>query len=120
MLIIQRLQQLFLTVPAFGHVAAYFYRRSFGSYRPLQIYFGCNQVVSACHVCAMGQGDLGRIVFCMSASSQMTSFCKSEDCPSSNELLEFQNSDLPRTRAGEIRRHLTSCEFCSAEVEFYS
>ena len=52
--------------------------------------------------------------------SKMTSFCKNEDCPSSNELLEFQNGDLPRMRDGEIRRHLASCEFCAAEVEFYS
>ena len=50
----------------------------------------------------------------------MTSFCKNEDCPSSNELLEFQNGDLPDRREGEICMHLVSCEFCSAEVEFYS
>ncbi len=50
----------------------------------------------------------------------MPGFCKSEECPSSHELLEFQNGDLPRTRGGEIRKHLVSCEFCSAEVEFYS
>ena len=52
--------------------------------------------------------------------SKMKSFCKNEDCPSSNELLEFQNNDLRRERDSEIGRHLTSCEFCSAEVEFYS
>lgn len=50
----------------------------------------------------------------------MTSFCKNEDCPSSNELLEFQNGYLPRTNAREIGRHLTDCDFCEAEVEFYS
>ena len=50
----------------------------------------------------------------------MTNFCKNEDCPSSNELLEFQNGDLPRTNAREISRHLEGCEFCEAEVEFYS
>lgn len=50
----------------------------------------------------------------------MTSFCKNEDCPSSNDLLEFQTGDLPRTREGEISKHLASCEFCAAEVEFYS
>ena len=53
-------------------------------------------------------------------SSKATSFCKNEDCPSSNELLEFQNGDLPRTRARELNKHLAACEFCSAEVEFYS
>ncbi len=50
----------------------------------------------------------------------MINFCKNEDCPSSNELLEFQNADLSRTRAAEIGRHLEACEFCEAEVEFYS
>ena len=50
----------------------------------------------------------------------MTSFCKNEDCPSSNELLEYQNGDLSDRREGEIGRHLVSCEFCSAEVEFYT
>ena len=50
----------------------------------------------------------------------MTSFCKNEDCPSSNELLEFQKSGLSRIIQSEIRTHLESCEFCSAEVEFYS
>jgi len=53
-------------------------------------------------------------------SSKLPGFCKSEDCPSSHELLEFQNGDLARTRGGEIRKHLMGCEFCSAEVEFYS
>jgi len=51
--------------------------------------------------------------------SKMTAFCKHEDCPSSNELLEFQNCELPKRRTGEIRTHLEICEFCDAEVEFY-
>lgn len=50
----------------------------------------------------------------------MSGFCKNEDCPSSQELLEFQHGDLARAHGGEIRKHLVSCEFCSAEVEFYS
>ncbi len=50
----------------------------------------------------------------------MINFCKSEACPSSNELLEFQNADLTRHRTTEIARHLATCEFCEAEVEFYS
>lgn len=47
-------------------------------------------------------------------------FCKNEDCPSSNELLEFQVGELSKRRRGEVRKHLSTCEFCSAEVEFYS
>ncbi|MFM9905463.1 MAG: hypothetical protein ACKVQJ_12945 [Pyrinomonadaceae bacterium] len=53
-------------------------------------------------------------------ASSKTGFCKNEDCPTSNELLEFQNGDLPRPRGSEINRHLTDCDFCKAEVEFYS
>ena len=50
----------------------------------------------------------------------MINFCKNEDCPSSNELLDFQNGDFVRTRSSEISRHLSTCDFCEAEVEFYS
>jgi hypothetical protein len=53
-------------------------------------------------------------------SSKTTTFRKSEDCPSSNELLEFQHGDLAARRGGEINGHLASCEFCSAEFELYS
>jgi hypothetical protein len=47
-------------------------------------------------------------------------FCKNEDCPSSNELLEFQVGELSKRRSNEVRRHLLSCDFCAAEVEFYT
>ena len=50
----------------------------------------------------------------------MINFSKNEDCPSSNELLEFQNGDISRIRGSEIRHHLITCEFCEAEIEFYS
>lgn len=53
-------------------------------------------------------------------SSKTTTFCKSEDCPSSNELLEFQTGDLTARRGSEIDRHLETCEFCSAEIELYA
>ncbi len=52
--------------------------------------------------------------------SKMSDFCKNEDCPSSNELLEFENGDLVWEMASKISKHLKSCEFCAAEVEFYS
>lgn len=53
-------------------------------------------------------------------SSMTTGFRKSEDCPSSQELLAFEKGDL--AHAGEllICEHLIACEFCEAEVEFYS
>ncbi len=47
-------------------------------------------------------------------------FCKNEDCPSSNELLEFQIGELSKRRGEQVRRHLESCDFCTAEVAFYS
>lgn len=50
----------------------------------------------------------------------MTGFCKNENCPSSHELLAFQNGDLSRESGSEIREHLASCEFCTAEVDFYT
>ena len=53
-------------------------------------------------------------------SSKMPGFCKSEDCPSSHELLEFEKGDLARDRGTEVRGHISTCEFCAAEVEFYS
>jgi hypothetical protein len=52
--------------------------------------------------------------------SKMTTFYKSENCPGSNELLDFQKGDIARNRSGEISEHLGNCEFCDAEVEFYS
>ncbi len=52
--------------------------------------------------------------------AKITGFCKNEDCPASSELLLFQNGDLGRDRLSSISQHLAACEFCSAEVEFYS
>ena len=53
-------------------------------------------------------------------SVKTSTFRKSEDCPTSSELLEFQNGDIPSRRGSEVTGHLASCEFCSAEVELYS
>lgn len=46
-------------------------------------------------------------------------FGKNEDCPSSQELLAFQNGDLSIEDCRPIGRHLGVCEFCAAEAEFY-
>ena len=51
---------------------------------------------------------------------KMTKFCKNEDCPASEDLLAFQTGDMPVSEGASIRRHLAVCEFCSAEVEFYT
>jgi len=50
----------------------------------------------------------------------MSNFCKNENCPDSHDLLAFQNGDMPVADSAELRAHLAVCEFCSAEVEFYS
>jgi hypothetical protein len=49
----------------------------------------------------------------------MGNFGKNEDCPPSQELLAFQNGDIPVSESADLRKHLAVCEFCSAEVEFY-
>lgn len=49
----------------------------------------------------------------------MTSFEKKPDCPSSFDLLEFSEAILDRKVASSIGRHLSKCDFCSAEVELY-
>jgi hypothetical protein len=53
-------------------------------------------------------------------SSSNSDFRKSEACPSSQELLDFQNGDIDRERGVDIRIHNSTCEFCAAEAEFYS
>lgn len=52
--------------------------------------------------------------------SKLTNFCKNEDCPSSPEVLEFQAGKLPAQTSAEIRSHIGVCDFCAAEVEFYT
>lgn len=53
-------------------------------------------------------------------SSRPSNFSKNEDCPPSQVLLDFQNGDIDRESGVDIRIHMAACEFCSAEVEFYS
>jgi len=50
----------------------------------------------------------------------MQSFRKTEECPSAERLLEFQNGDVDLTAACAIRDHMCGCEFCTAEAAFYS
>ena len=53
-------------------------------------------------------------------SIKMITFCKNADCPSSQQLLAFQNEEMAAGESGAIEEHLVFCEFCEAEVEFYS
>jgi hypothetical protein len=50
----------------------------------------------------------------------MVTFCKSANCPSSQKLLSFQNGETSEAESQQIRAHLSGCEFCAAEVEFYA
>jgi hypothetical protein len=49
----------------------------------------------------------------------MTAFCKSANCPSSDDILSFLNGRLPNDVAIETGVHLKNCDFCSAEADFY-
>jgi hypothetical protein len=50
----------------------------------------------------------------------MINFCKHATCPSSQGLLAFQKGESSKDENEIIRKHLTACEFCAAEVEFYA
>jgi hypothetical protein len=53
-------------------------------------------------------------------SLKMITFCKSTSCPSSQELLAFADGEVLIKERRIIETHLEACEFCAAEVEFYS
>lgn len=53
-------------------------------------------------------------------SLKMVTFCKNVNCPSSQELLDFQSGEILSKAQKKIERHLAVCEFCASEVEFYS
>ena len=54
-------------------------------------------------------------------SLKMVTFCKDKNCPSSQELLAFQNGEtLPLKDRKRIEAHCADCEFCASEVEFYA
>lgn len=53
-------------------------------------------------------------------ASKMTVFRKNVNCPPSEKLLAFQNSELGGHDQDKIAVHLRFCEFCAAEIEFYA
>ena len=50
----------------------------------------------------------------------MIGFHKKAACPTSQELMDFQAKKLSSSKLEEIRKHIYTCDFCGAEVEFYS
>lgn len=91
---------------------------SYGSESPLRIYFPCGVM----KIFGFGRSAFGRSSHSNDPmlSSSNSDFRKSGACPSSQELLDFQNGDIDRERGVDIRIHNSTCEFCAAEVEFYS
>ena len=53
-------------------------------------------------------------------SLKMVTFCKNSNCPSSQELLAFADSEFSVKEREKIETHLGMCEFCASEVEFYA
>ncbi len=52
--------------------------------------------------------------------NKMIEFCKSVNCPSSQVLLTYQRGSATEKSCEKIKRHTEICDFCTAEVEFYS
>jgi hypothetical protein len=50
----------------------------------------------------------------------MVNFRKSAQCPSSQELLAYQNNELAPRDQLDVQRHIIDCEFCEAEIELYA
>lgn len=53
-------------------------------------------------------------------SLKMINFCKNINCPTSQDLLAFQNGETLAAENKFINRHLSDCEFCAAEAEIYA
>lgn len=64
--------------------------------------------------------ELFRLNLKSMVSIQMINFCKTKNCPASQELLEFQMAKCSTAKNEAIGKHLNGCEFCAAEVEFYA
>ncbi len=56
----------------------------------------------------------------MAFTVKMVTFCKDKNCPSSQDLLAFQTGNISKKSCKKIEAHLTDCEFCASEIEFYA
>jgi hypothetical protein len=50
----------------------------------------------------------------------MINFRKNANCPSSQDLLTFQNDKTSSEKSILIKEHIGICEFCEAEIQFYT
>lgn len=51
------------------------------------------------------------------ASALVTLFHKNMACPSSQDLLEYDQARLSSSRSLRVETHLANCDFCSAELQ---
>ena len=52
----------------------------------------------------------------MKTSSRTYPFRKTATCPASKTLLSFRGNSLSVRTATQVREHLETCDFCSAEL----
>ncbi len=55
----------------------------------------------------------------MSSSSAIL-FCKQATCPSAETLVSYRTLNLAASEAARVNEHLSSCEFCCAELKLLS
>lgn len=53
-------------------------------------------------------------------SCSTTTFCKLRACPSSGALLRYHDATLTREADRVVADHLSSCDFCGAELQLLS
>ncbi|HEV2837359.1 MAG TPA: hypothetical protein VGW58_18710, partial [Pyrinomonadaceae bacterium] len=52
----------------------------------------------------------------MTSSQTQLTFKKTAACPASSILLSYRLEKLSRKGAAAVKKHLSSCDFCSAEL----
>jgi len=52
------------------------------------------------------------------SSARANGFAKTRGCPTSQNLLLYQTSELPSEKVAKIDSHIAICEFCTAELHF--
>jgi hypothetical protein len=53
-------------------------------------------------------------------SLSTATFCKHRTCPSSQALLRYHHATLSREAIQSVSTHLSSCDFCDAELSLLS
>jgi hypothetical protein len=53
-------------------------------------------------------------------SASTAAFCKRKTCPTARTLLLFHGASLKREASRHVAAHLSSCDFCGAELHLLS